>query len=131
MKRLLHTLLGDQGERAAIRYLKRHGYRILNRQYRNRFGEIDIIALDGTRIVFVEVKTRRTTEAGQPFEAVDREKQQRIARAAQAWLKDKRRLNQSSRFDVISIVWESDDGTPQITHYKHAFESPQTGQICG
>lgn len=131
MKQFLHKLLGDEGERAAVRRLKKQGYRILARQHRNRIGEIDIIALDGSQIVFVEVKTRRTTETGQPHEAVDQRKQQKIARAALAWLKDNRRLNQSCRFDVVSVVWESDDQTPQIDHFKHAFESPFTGQMRG
>lgn len=131
MRQFLHNLLGDEGERAAARYLRQQGYRILKRQHRNRFGEIDIIAMDGRQIVFVEVKTRRTTDTGQPFEAVDRRKQQKIARTALAWLKENRRLNQSCRFDVISIVWESDDGSPQIDHYRHAFESPDSGQFTG
>ncbi len=131
MKRFLHKLLGDQGERTAVRFLKKLGYRILERQHQDRFGEIDIIALDGNQIVFVEFKTRRTTGAGRPFEAVDQTKQNKIAKAALAWLKSQRRLNQSCRFDVISIVWESDSGSPEVTHFKHAFEAPGKGQLYG
>ncbi len=131
MKRFLHKLLGDQGERKAVRYLKKLGYRILERQHRDRFGEIDIIAMDGSQIVFVEVKTRRTTDAGQPFEAVDRNKQGKIAKAALAWLKNQGRLDQSCRFDVISIVWKTESGSPEITHFKHAFEAPGQGQLYG
>ncbi len=131
MKRFLHKLLGDKGERKAVRFLKQLGYRILERQHQAHFGEIDIIAIDGKQIVFVEVKTRRTTDAGQPFEAVNRTKQKKIARAALAWLKSHRRLCQSCRFDVISIIWESETGSPEITHFKHAFEAPGQGQLYG
>ncbi|MEO2035671.1 MAG: YraN family protein [Planctomycetaceae bacterium] len=131
MRRFLHKLLGDKGERKAVHFLRQQGYRILERQHRHRFGEIDIIALDGHQIVFVEVKTRRTTAAGQPFEAVDLRKQKRIARAALAWLKAQHRMNQSCRFDVISIVWESANGLPVIDHFKHAFDAPGEGQSHG
>lgn len=129
MKRFLHKLLGDKGERIAIRFLRKQGYRILDRQHHNQFGELDIIALDNHQIVFIEVKTRRTINAGRPFEAVDNTKQKKIARAALGWLKDKRRLNQSCRFDVISIVWQDDRSTPQIDHYQNAFEAPGTGEF--
>ncbi len=131
MKRFLHKLLGDKGERKAVQFLRKQGYRILARQHLERFGEVDIIALDGQQIVFVEVKTRRSTKAGQPFESVDRAKQKKIAQAALAWLKSRRRLSQSCRFDVISIVWESQSGAPKIDHFKHAFEAPGRGQIYG
>ncbi len=86
MKNLFRRLLGDRGERAAVRFLKKQGYRILAKQHRNQFGEIDIIAQDGDTNVFVEVKTRTTEKDGQPFEAVDRRKQEKITRAALAWL---------------------------------------------
>ena len=131
MRRFLHKLLGNQGEREAVRFLRKQGYRILERQHRDHFGEVDIIALDGTQIVFVEVKTRRTTDSGQPFEAVDLTKQQKIARAALAWLRSRRRLDQSCRFDVISIVWQSEHDLPEIEHFKHAFDAPGLGQIYG
>ena len=131
MKRFLHKLLGDRGERRAVRYLRKQGYRILARQYADRYGEIDIIALDGDQIVFVEVKTRRTADAGQPFEAVDDRKQQKIARCALAWLRQQRRLEQSCRFDVISLLWKGDNGQPSLQHFQHAFEAPGRGQLWG
>ena len=93
MKRFLHKLFGDDGERKAVQFLRKQGYRILARQHRERFGEIDIIALDGQQIVFVEVKTCRSTKAGQPFESVDQAKQKKIAQAALAWLRSCRRLS--------------------------------------
>ncbi|MCA9034181.1 MAG: YraN family protein [Planctomycetaceae bacterium] len=131
MKRLFQILLGDKGENAAVRFLKKQGYRILERQHRNTFGEIDIIAMDGACIVFVEVKTRSTQSHGQPFEAVDREKQRRITRAALGWLKAKRRLDHAARFDVISIVWSEENKQPEIQHFRNAFEADGNGQFFG
>ena len=121
--------LGDEGERVAARYLRRHGYKILARRYRTPLGEIDLIARDGACIVFVEVKTRRTDLAGQPHEAVDWAKQSQLTRLALAFLKRYRLLDRSARFDVISIVWEGSTSEPRIMHYKNAFEPPGRGQM--
>lgn len=123
MKRFLHKLLGDQGERAAVRFLKKQGMQIIAKQYRNQFGEIDIIALDQNCIVFVEVKTRQSTNAGQPFEAVDDRKQRKLTKLALTWLKKNRRMNQPARFDVISIVWPHGTRAPAISHYINAFDA--------
>ena len=123
MKRLLHKLLGDRGERAAARYLRRQGYRILARSYRCQYGEIDLIAKDGRQIVFVEVKTRSGTQCGQPFEAVNRLKQQKLTRLALFWLKAHRRMHESARFDVVSVIWLPGSRQPQIDHFRHAFEA--------
>jgi len=124
----LRRLFGNQGEREAARYLKRQGYRILARQSRSRMGEIDLIALDQNTIVFVEVKTRRSQRAGHPSEAVDREKQRQLTRAALAWLKRRRRLNSPGRFDVIAITWQAGQA-PLILHYRNAFEATGFGQM--
>jgi putative endonuclease len=121
--------LGSEGERLAARFLRRQGYRILARRYRTALGEIDLIARDGSCIVFVEVKTRRTELAGQPHEAVDRAKQAQLTRLALAFLKRYRLLEQSARFDVVSIVWEGTSAEPEIVHYKNAFEPPGRGQM--
>ena len=129
MKNLLRKLLGDRGERAAVTYLKKHGYRILAKQYRNQFGEIDIIAQIGATTVFVEVKTRKSENDGQPFEAVDRRKQEKLTRAALAWLKKHRRLEQPARFDIVSILWPDDGSEPRLTHYENAFEPTGRGQM--
>lgn len=121
--------LGSEGERLAARYLRRQGFRILARRYRTTLGEIDLIARDGTCIVFVEVKTRRSDAAGQPHEAVDSGKQARLTRLALAFLKRHRLLEQPARFDVVSIVWEGSEKEPQIVHYRNAFEPPGRGQM--
>ena len=129
MKNLFRKLLGDRGERAAVKYLKEEGFRIVAKQHRNHYGEVDIIAQEGQAIVFVEVKTRTSTNDGQPFEAVDLRKQDKITRVALAWLKQHNRLEQPARFDVVSILWPDDKGKPQIQHFRTAFEAPGRGQF--
>lgn len=114
-------LLGDQGERTAVRFLKQQGYSILARQYRTDLGEIDIIALDGETIVFVEVKTRKNNSKGEPFEAVTQQKQSQLTRLASSFLKKQQRLTHPARFDIISILWLSEQSTPEIQHFQNAF----------
>lgn len=114
-------LLGDQGERTAVRFLKQQGYSILARQYRTDLGEIDIIALDGETIVFIEVKTRKSNAKGEPFEAVTRHKQSQLTRLACSFLKKQQMLKQPARFDIISILWCSESSTPEIQHFQNAF----------
>lgn len=125
---ILNRLLGNRGERAAARHLKRRGYRILARQSRSRIGEIDLIALDRDTLVFVEVKTRSSHAAGHPSEAVTHAKQQRLVRTALAWMKRRGVLHQRGRFDVVAITW-CDDGPPTIEHYENAFEPSTSGQM--
>jgi putative endonuclease len=121
--------LGNAGERAAARFLRRQGFRILARSHRTPLGEIDLIATDGPTIVFVEVKTRRTDETGLPFEAVDQRKQRQLTKLALAFLKAKGWLERPARFDVVSIVWPGRGVAPEITHYRNAFEAVGRGQF--
>lgn len=118
----LRKLFGDRGEREAARYLRKLGYQILARQSRSRIGELDLIALDGRTIVFVEVKTRSSQVAGHPAEAVTPAKQKQLTRAALAWLKRRRLLDVPGRFDVIAITWQS-GAAPTIEHIVNAFEA--------
>lgn len=113
--------LGDQGESFARRYLKKAGYKILARQYRNQFGEIDLIAVDQKTIVFVEVKTRRSDSKGRPEEAVTDRKQEQISRVAQSYLKENHLEGTSFRFDVISLLWPEASKTPELKQIKNAF----------
>jgi putative endonuclease len=124
----VRKLLGDRGERAAARFLKQRGYRLLARQSRNRIGEIDLIALDGETIVFVEVKTRTSHAAGHPVEAVTFQKQKQLTRSALAWLKRRGLLEHRCRFDVVAITWTPGE-PPVIEHFVHAFEAVGTGQF--
>ena len=106
---------GDIGENKAVRYLPDKGYEILETNYKNKLGEIDIIAKDDTRIVFVEVKARATAKYGYPREAVNEYKQRKIRMVAESYLKSKRLLNSYIRFDVIEIL------AGNITHLIAAF----------
>ncbi len=124
MRSLVHDfwnrLLGDRGERAAARFLRRRGLRVLARGYRTRHGEIDLIAHDGDVLVFVEVKSRRR---GVPAEAVTAEKQRRITLAALHFLRKHGLLEVRCRFDIVAIVWPDERGEPQIEHIPNAFEA--------
>ncbi len=122
-------LLGNDGERAAARHLRRQGFRILSRQWLTRWGEFDLIALDGETIVFVEVKTRRSDAGGNPAEAVTHAKQQRMTRQALVYLKRRRWLERRARFDVVAVVWPQGSKTPTIQHYRSAFEPTGFGQF--
>lgn len=120
---------GERGERAAIRFLKRLGYKIVFQRHRLRYGEVDVIAVDGKTVVFVEVKTRRDASRGRPAEAVDAERQARLSRAASAFLKSHGLLEYASRFDVIEVIWPFDQKRPEIQHLQNAFESIGQGQM--
>jgi putative endonuclease len=115
--------LGQRGERAACRYLRRLGYHIVERGARPRYGEIDIVAVDDRVIVFVEVKTRTSPDAGYPAEAVDARKQQRLTRAARLWLKRHRLAHLPARFDVLAVTWPPGQRRPDIEHFRNAFEA--------
>ena len=116
-------IFGDRGERAAARYLKRQGMRILARQHRSRLGEIDLVALDAGCVVFVEVKTRASDAAGRPEEAVTAAKQRQLTRLALEYLKRRGWLGRkSARFDVVAVTWPADRRRPEIVHYRNAFE---------
>jgi putative endonuclease len=114
--------LGKQGEDLAVAYLKRHGVDIIKRNYRQKSGEIDIIARDQECLVFVEVKTRKNLRFGQPFEAVTPRKQAQISWVALDYITRNKLSNQPVRFDVISIVM-TQDGRHEIEHLTNCFEA--------
>jgi putative endonuclease len=95
--------LGPRGERAAEKYLRRSGYRIVARNFRAAGAEIDIVAMEGETLVFVEVKTRRSRDAGAPEEAVDERKQNQIRRAAEIFATRYRADDVTMRFDIVAI----------------------------
>lgn len=98
--------LGQRGEALAWNFLRKRGYSILEKNYRTRFGEVDIIAQKGGVLVFLEVKTRRDHQFGFPAESVDWRKQQKIIRVAEAYLQAKGLENRAARFDILSITWD-------------------------
>jgi putative endonuclease len=111
--------LGKLGEDLACAELARRGYEILERRYRTRYGEIDIIARSGASLVFVEVKARDGNAFGGGEAAVTVCKQQRIVRMAIDFLARRRLQDQPCRFDVVTIDFEG--GRPKIEVYPHAF----------
>jgi putative endonuclease len=115
--------LGRRGEAAAARFLRRRGHKILARGYQFGPGELDLVTLDRETIVFVEVKTRRSSELGEPAEAVDLRKQRKLTRLAVSFLKRHGLLNRPARFDVVSITWPEGKWRPAIEHIPNAFEA--------
>lgn len=113
--------IGKSGENIAASFLQNRGYAILGRNYRKRFGEIDIVAEIDNTVVFVEVKTRTSTFFGRPFEAVDCRKQQRMIKAALNYINSNRLGDRPARFDVIGVLL-SRDRAPEIDHITNAFE---------
>ena len=109
------------GEALACAELQRRGYAILERRYRTRAGEIDIIARDGSTVVFVEVKTRMGSACGGAAEAVTTWKQRRVAHMALDYLSRHGLHDYPCRFDVVAI--DVEDGQPRIAVYPNAFDA--------
>lgn len=111
--------LGQAGETLACDLYRKLGFTILDRNWRCREGELDLVVAHGDLIVFCEVKTRRTVYFGAPAEAVDYRKQARLRRLAAAWMNDRRPRRARIRFDVVAVL--VDDRGSQITHLPDAF----------
>lgn len=119
---MLETKLefGKKAEKAAADFLKGKGYRIRKRNYRTKFGEIDIIAQDKDVICFVEVKARHSLDLGAPEEAVFARKQRQISKTAVHYLKSNKLLEKPARFDVVTLLYQ--DNHPQVSLIQDAFE---------
>ncbi|MGA7160121.1 MAG: YraN family protein [Bacteroidota bacterium] len=111
--------IGNSGERNAVSFLQHQGFVILERNYRSNHGEIDVVAMDGDNLVFVEVKFRHGTRFGSPEEAVTPAKQGLIRRTAEGYVQEKNLSNIPCRFDVVAITAEK--GMKKFVHYKNAF----------
>jgi putative endonuclease len=114
------TELGLRGERIAARYLTDRGLRLLDRNWRCREGELDIVARDGDAIVFCEVKTRRQVGFGHPVEAVTPTKQRRLRTLAHRWLAAHEEHAPDLRFDVVGVLVPP-RGPAVVTHLPAAF----------
>lgn len=114
---------GQQGEQEAEKFLIAQRYGILAKNYRSPFGEIDLIALDRSTIVFVEVRTHTGEVFGDPLESVNLRKQRQVAKTALHYLSRHRLFDREARFDVIGIRWQ--EGKPYLTHIKGAFDLPR------
>jgi putative endonuclease len=113
--------LGKDSEQLAVDYLQKLGYTIIQRNYRIRGGEIDIIAKENKTLVFIEVKSRTTTRYGHAVQSLTRQQQKRLSKAALTYLHQHKLNNQSARFDLIAIQKNQCTGT-EIRLIRNAFE---------
>lgn len=113
-----NKISGACGEDAACAFLKKHKHKIIERNYKNRYGEIDIITKNGGDIVFVEVKTRTSEKFGTPAEAVTYYKKQRIVGAAKKYLADNN-IDMNVRFDVVEVFGMFDGVSFQADKIRH------------
>ena len=114
--------LGSHGEDLAVEFLKRQGYQILQRNFKLKFGEIDIIAQEGDTICFIEVRTKTGNEMGTPFESITPSKQRKLSKLALAYLKNQyKSVEVRARFDVVAVVAENGK-EEKIEIIKNAFE---------
>ena len=110
---------GAWGEELALRYLTQRGYKLVERNYRTRYGELDLILRHDDTLVFVEVKLRRGVGFGDPLEAVTPRKQAAVRTLAQRYLSERKPDFDAIRFDVVGIL--VGDGTRRIVHVEDAF----------
>jgi len=111
---------GKRGEELAAAYLAEAGFRIVERNYRCSFGEIDIVAEEGKTLVFIEVKSRRTAAYGDPLLAVGFRKQQKISRISLQYLADRHLCHRPARFDVVGVTLQP--AGHRIELIRNAFE---------
>lgn len=112
--------LGNIGEKIAVNFLKKKGYKILDRNFRtSRFGEIDIIAQDkeSRQIVFVEVKTKSSDDFGSPEDEFTVFKKQKMRRAIQDWFWHQKKEIDGWRIDLVAVDYSQDEKNPEIRHY--------------
>lgn len=114
--------LGRAGEQLAAEHLERRGFRIVSRNHRTRFGELDVIAYDGRVLVFAEVKTRRAG-SGSPWDALDATKCRQVRKMASAWLAETADRPRSAdlRFDAIGVVIDPQGRLVRLDHLEAAF----------
>jgi putative endonuclease len=115
--------LGRLGERMAAEHLVRRGFRVLERNYRTRWGELDIVAYDGVTLAFVEVKTRRGAAGRTPFESLHARKRDQVRRMAASWLNQRadRPFARALRFDAIAVTFDPSGRLLALEHLEGAF----------
>lgn len=114
--------IGQEGEDIAAEFLVKSGFELIERNYRFSHGEIDIIARDNSNnyLVFIEVKTRKNLEYGEPEYAITKNKIRQLKKIAEAYVYEKNLKEVECRFDVVAIIWNREI-KPKITHFKDAF----------
>ncbi len=115
------AVLGARGEQLAVEHLTAQGLVVLDRNWRCREGELDVVATDGATVVVVEVKTRTGTGYGTPEESVTPRKLARIRRVTQRWLSEHRVGWVEVRFDVVAVLVDRRTGSAQVTHLRGVF----------
>jgi putative endonuclease len=123
MARESRRTLGAAGEEAAAAWLQAHGYGILARNTRTRYGEIDLVARAGDLVVFVEVKSRTSTRFGHPTEAIAPHKRRRLARLAAAFVQSRRLGDCQVRFDAVAVYVDATGRVRAIEHVPDAFRA--------
>lgn len=119
MKNLRNKSVGKLGEELAAKYLAQKNFKILEQNFHKRYSEIDIVAIDGNTLVFVEVKTRIGTKFGLPEESITPRKLRSLIYAAQYYKLVHQELPQAMRIDVVSVLLFSEDKLEKITHYQN------------
>lgn len=116
-----NKVFGAFGESLAVEYLSKNGYKVLERNFRCRIGEIDIIAIQEDTVAFIEVKTRSSEKFGMPSEAVSLTKQNRMVKTALYYMQKNKLLDHMCRFDVIEIIVD-EDNSKRINLIQDAFQ---------
>ena len=118
-----NKIIGKEGEEAAVDFLEKQGYKILERNFKNKLGEIDVVARDKKTLCFIEVKTRTSLKFGYPQEAVTKSKQKQLNKVALSYLKQYNLIDNPARFDIISVI--IDQNKTDIVIIKDAFPSSE------
>ncbi|PID58525.1 YraN family protein [candidate division KSB3 bacterium] len=113
--------IGKKGEQLAYEYILRQGYTVLERNFRCKLGEIDLIAGDRNMVVFLEVRTKSSTACGPAYNSVTPRKQQHVKRTALFYIAQRNLVNTQFRFDVIGITLNLSNGTHTLDHIQNAF----------
>ena len=121
-----NKMLGNFGEEMATQYLQKQHYKVLDRNFNTRLGEIDIVALDKDCLCFVEVKTRTTDRYGKPVNAVNYLKRNHLINTAKIYITKNKMLNYKARFDIVEVFVKKDDNkleVEKVNLIKNAFMS--------
>lgn len=113
---------GRRSERAAAKFLRRHGMRILGHNVDDRLGEIDLLALDGRTLVIVEVRSSETKSFDELAASVNLDKQRRLTNAMLRFIQRRELWNVGVRFDIVALRWPPGQREPELRHYPHAFQ---------
>ena len=116
-------LIGEFGESLARDYLISKGYRILNMNYRNRFGEIDIVCMNKDLLIFCEIKSRYSNSFGYPIESITCYKQKQIIKLSELYLISKKYYNFNVRYDIIEVIFNTITSSHIINHVQDAFRA--------